>query len=137
MLRENNLCLLANLCVYKSKKHCNARYVYKSNKFYESISGTDISTKILPVVHISSWTIMTYLKMLIGLKSLNTKPFSARLSPPPVKLSGCIGDKFSLKKGESNLWLLLIFLFVNPRNFMIQDKRVTSCNIYLFCENDF
>ena len=34
LLRENNLCLLANLCVYKSKKHYNPRYVYKSNKFY-------------------------------------------------------------------------------------------------------
>ena len=43
------------------------------------------------------------LKMLIGIKSLNTKQFSARLSPPPVKLSGFIGVKFSPKKGESNL----------------------------------
>ena len=46
---------------------------------------------------------MTYLKMLIGIKSLNTKQFSARLSPPPVKLSGFIGVKFSPRKGESNL----------------------------------
>ena len=51
-----------------------------------SMSGEEISTKILPVVHIFSLTIMTYLKMLIGIKSLNTKQFSARLSPPPVKL---------------------------------------------------
>ena len=36
----------------------------------------------LPVVHIFSLTIMTYLKMLIGIKSLNAKQFSARLSPP-------------------------------------------------------
>ena len=28
------LCLLANLCVYKSKKHYNPRYIYKSKKFY-------------------------------------------------------------------------------------------------------
>ena len=28
LLRENNLCLLANLCVYKSKKHYNPRYIY-------------------------------------------------------------------------------------------------------------
>ena len=27
LLRENNLCLLANLCVYKSKKHYNPRYI--------------------------------------------------------------------------------------------------------------
>ena len=33
LLRENNLCLLATLCVYKSKKHYNPRYIYKSNKF--------------------------------------------------------------------------------------------------------
>ena len=32
LLKENNLCLLADLCVYKSKKH--PRYKYKSNKFY-------------------------------------------------------------------------------------------------------
>ena len=32
LLKENNLCLLADLCVYKSKKH--PRYIYKSNKFY-------------------------------------------------------------------------------------------------------
>ena len=34
LLRKNNLCLLADLCVYKSKKHYNPRYIYKSNKFY-------------------------------------------------------------------------------------------------------
>ena len=34
LLRENNLCLLADLCVYKSKKHYNPRYICKSNKFY-------------------------------------------------------------------------------------------------------
>ena len=67
-----------------------------------SISGTDISTKILPVVQIFSLIIMTYLKMLIGIKSLNTEQFSARLSPPPVKLSSFIGAKFSPQK-ESNL----------------------------------
>ena len=55
---------------------------------------------ILPVVHTFSLTIMTYLKMLIGIKSLNYLP---RLSPPPVKLSSFIGGKFSPKKGESNL----------------------------------
>ena len=27
LLRENNLCLLANLCVYKSKKYYNPRYM--------------------------------------------------------------------------------------------------------------
>ena len=43
---------------------------------------------------------MTYLKMLIGIKSLNAKQFSARLSPPPVKLSSFIGVKFSPKKRE-------------------------------------
>ena len=32
LLKENNLCLVADLCVYKSKKH--PRYIYKSNKFY-------------------------------------------------------------------------------------------------------
>ena len=51
-----------------------------------SISGTDISTKILPVVYIFSLTIMTYLKMLIGIKSLHVKQFSARLSPPPCQI---------------------------------------------------
>ena len=112
LLRGNNSCLLANLCVYKYKKHDNPRYIYKSNKFYHipkflpnipqtllvSISGTDISTKILPVVYILSLTIMTYLKVLTGIKSLNTEQFSARLSPPPVKLSSFIGVKFSPKK---------------------------------------
>ena len=34
LLRDNNLCLLANLSAYKSKKHYNSRYIYKSNKFY-------------------------------------------------------------------------------------------------------
>ena len=74
---------------------------------------------VVPVVHIFSLIIMTYLKILIGIKSLNTKQFSARLSPPPVKLSSFIGVKFSPQKRESNLWLLLIFVFVNLRNFMI------------------
>ena len=32
LLKENNLCLLVDLCVYKSKNH--PRYIYKSNKFY-------------------------------------------------------------------------------------------------------
>ena len=70
---------------------------------------TDISAKILSVVHIFSLTSMTYLKMLIGIKSLNTKQCPARLSPPPIKLSSFMGrgggggGKFSRKKGESNL----------------------------------
>ena len=34
LLMENNLYLLANFCVYKSKKHYSPRYIYKSNKFY-------------------------------------------------------------------------------------------------------
>ena len=83
-----------------------------------SISRTSISTKILLVVQIFSLIIMTYLKMLIGIKSLNTKQFSARLSPPTFKLSSFIGVKIPLKK-ENNLWLLLIFVFVNPRKFLI------------------
>ena len=57
-----------------------------------------IPTKILHVVHIFTLTIMTYLKMLIGIKSLNTKQCPARLSPPHVKLSNFIGGKFSAKK---------------------------------------
>ena len=55
---------------------------------------------MLPVVHTFSLTIMTYLKMLIRIKSLN---YLARLSPPPVRLNSFIGGKFSPKKGESNL----------------------------------
>ena len=68
-----------------------------------SILRTDISTQILPVVHIFSLTIVTYLKMLIVIKSLNTKQCLTRLSPPPVKLSSLRGGKFSPKKRESNL----------------------------------
>ena len=56
--------------------------------------------KVLPVVHIFSLTIMTYLKMVIGIKSLNTKQYPARLSPPHVKLSSFIGGRFSPKKRE-------------------------------------
>ena len=36
------LCLLANLCVYKSKKHYNPRYIYKSKKFYIYTQVIDI-----------------------------------------------------------------------------------------------
>ena len=46
---------------------------------------------------------MTYLKMLIGIKSLNTKQGPAILSPTPVKLSSFIGGKNSPQKGDSNL----------------------------------
>ena len=49
---------------------------------------------------------MTYLKILIAIKSPNTKQCPARLSPPPVKLSSFIGGKFSPQKGESNLQFL-------------------------------
>ena len=79
---------------------------------------------------------MTYSKMLIGIKSLNIKQ-SARLSPPPVKLSSFIGVKFPPPKKDSNLGLLLIFVFVNPKNFMISDTTVLSFNIYLIFENKF
>ena len=112
LLRENNLCLLANLCVYKSKKYYNPRYIYKSTQFYYipkflpnilqtllvSISGKDISTKILPAVHIFSLIIMTYLKMLIKIKSPNTRQCPARLSPPRVKSSSFIEGKFPPQK---------------------------------------
>ena len=57
---------------------------------------------ILRAVHIFSLTIMTYLKMLIGIKSLNTKECPARLSAHPFKLSSFIGGKFFPQKGESN-----------------------------------
>ena len=67
-----------------------------------SILGTDISTKILPAVHIFSLIITTYLKLLIGIESLNKKQFSGGLSPPPVKLSSFIGVKFFPKRRESN-----------------------------------
>ena len=49
-----------------------------------SILGTDISTQILPVEHIFTLTIVTYLKMLIVIKPLNTKQCLTRLSPPPL-----------------------------------------------------
>ena len=49
-----------------------------------SILGTDISTQILPVEHIFTLTIVTYLKMLIVINSLNTKQYLTRLSPPPL-----------------------------------------------------
>ena len=55
-------------------------------------------TTILPVVHIFSLTIMTYLKKLIGIKSPNTKQCRARLSFPPVKLSSFIRGKCFLQK---------------------------------------
>ena len=73
----------------------------------------------MPAVHIFSLTIMTYLKILIGIKSPNTKQCPARLSLPSVKLSGFIGGKCFPKKGGSNVRLLLIFVLVNPRKFMI------------------
>ena len=41
---------------------------------------------------------MTYLKMLIGIKSLNIKQYPPKLSPARVKLSSFIGGKFSPKK---------------------------------------
>ena len=60
------------------------------------------------MVHIFSLTIINYLKKLIGIKSLNTKQCSAKLSPPPVNLSSFIGGEgggggFPPKKGEGNL----------------------------------
>ena len=42
-------------------------------------------------------TILTYFKILIGIKSLNTKQWPARLCPPSVKLSSFIRDKFPPK----------------------------------------
>ena len=45
-----------------------------------------ILPKILPVVHISSFIIMTYLKKFIGIKSLITKQCLAELSPPELYL---------------------------------------------------
>ena len=95
-----------------------------------SISGTDISTNILPVVHIFSLIIMTYLKMLIRIKSLNTKQWPPRLSPPRVNLRSFIGGKFSPEKRESNLWFLLIFVFVNSRNFY--DLKLVSVFFIIF-----
>ena len=41
--------------------------------------------------------------MLIVVKYLNTKQCSARLSPPPVKLSSFIWHKFPPQKGEISL----------------------------------
>ena len=69
---------------------------------------------------------MTYLKMLTGIKSLNIKQCPARLSPPRVKLSSFIGGKFPTKKGQNNLWLLLIFVLVIQGTlwFKIQEYKL-------------
>ena len=42
---------------------------------------TQFLSKILPVTHILSFTIMTYLKKLTGIRSLNTKQYPAGFSP--------------------------------------------------------
>ena len=57
-------------------------------------------TKILPVVHIFTITIMSSLKILIGIKSSNTKQCPARLSLHPVKLSSFIGGKSQKKRRQ-------------------------------------
>ena len=118
LLRENNLCFLPSLSIYLSIIYIYVCIYIPIRKLLVYIRNRHLY-HILPVVHIFSLTMMTYLKILIWIKSLNTKQCPARLSPPPVKLSSFIVGKFSPKKGESNLWLLLIFVFVNPTNFMI------------------
>ena len=156
LLRENNLCLLANLCVYKSKKHYNPRYIYKSNKFYyipKFLRYPIFFTKYLSEIaglyfrnrhlyknlscgaHFQFNNHDLFWKCSLELDLLIKKQFPARLSHPSVKLSSFIGVKFFPKKRESNLCLLLIFMFVNPRNFIIQDTRVASFNISLIFEN--
>ena len=69
----------------------------------QSISGTDISYQNLACGAYFQVKIIAYLKMLIGIKSLNTKQCRARLSPPCVKLSRFIGGTFSPQKGDTNL----------------------------------
>ena len=62
-------------------------------------------TKILPVVHIFSIKILSCLKMLIGIKSSNTKQCTARLSLHSVKLSRFIGGKLP-KKGRQSFMIV-------------------------------
>ena len=89
------------MLVYFKNRHQIKTFVYVSPRsplfIADHISGKKVSLiifkqkfypKILPVALIFSLTIMNNLKKFIGIKSLNTKQCAARLSPPPVKLSG-------------------------------------------------
>ena len=68
---------------------------------------------------------------MIGIKSLNTKQYPARLSAPHVKLSSFAGGKFSPKKGES---MIVAYLCVCKSK---EHTRVKSFNLYLIFENEF
>ena len=89
LLRENNLSLLANLCVYNSKKHYNPRYIHKSFNIYPNfwdrvLSQVQISEIYINIIHIPvgtflvfnftlfhgsalSWSQTTYLKKTVSL----------------------------------------------------------------------
>ena len=64
---------------------------------------TQILPKILPVMCILSFTIMTYLKKLIGIKSLNTKQCPAGILPRII-LSSPVSPKMiaPLAKRQQN-----------------------------------
>ena len=68
-------------------------------------------TKILPVLHIFSTTIITHLKKLIGIKSPNTKQCPATLFLHPVKLSGFIEAKVFPQK-RTDLFMIAAYLCV-------------------------
>ena len=76
------LMTVANLCVYKSKKHYNPRYIHKVK-----LKAEFKFQKFLPLGVPFQFTIMNYLEKFRKIKSRNTKQCAARLSRPPAKLS--------------------------------------------------
>ena len=73
---------VANLCVYKSKKHYNPRYIHKVK-----LKAEFKFQKFLPLGVPFQFTIMNYLEKFRKIKSRNTKQCAARLSRPPAKSS--------------------------------------------------
>ena len=72
---------------------------------------------------------MTYFKMLIVVRSPNTKQCPARLSPPPVKLGSFIGGKSppSPQKGRE-LFMILDYYCV-WKSKELYDLRYESNNV--------
>ena len=65
LLRENNLSLHANLCVYNSQKHYNPRYMHKSFNIYPNfwdrvISQIQISEIYINIIYIPVGTFLVF-----------------------------------------------------------------------------
>ena len=135
LLRENNLCFLPNLCVYKSKKHYNSRCIYIHIYIY-----------IYIYVYLYIY-IYIYIYIYHGMIGVHRFPLIPKLQIPPLAISDphmnicarppntCVASKqFNLLRLNTLFWSNFIYYRLTHQFEVITLVWIKTC-VKWFCDN--